>query len=345
MSAPYLIKTAQIPERLVAWEGKSYRWIGGTNYLAIGSHPLFQAKLQEGITLFSQNWGSSRRNNVQFDVWNALEEMLAKRFHVEAAALTSSGMVAGQIALEYAQQKHQENALDIAPFTHPALWRYPHVPAEGTFASWTEHKKASIMCMDGVGAPWVQAFDTHFASELNAEQRLLVDESHRLGIMDITIQTEAKLIQTASLSKAFGIPAGIILGSKSMIEELKASPMWVGASPPNPSFSYACLHAQAAYDEREEHMEKLKRTFEDYLKGHSPHIQRIENYPAFCSNDTALFTHLKTHGFLANQFAYPNVHAPAICKAILPASLDIEDVEELAAAIISFQPSLSDSSK
>jgi hypothetical protein len=60
-----------------------------------------------------------------------------------------------------------------------------------------------------------------FAASLAKENLLLVDESHRIGIQDIRIKTGANLIQTASLSKAFGIPAGsqiiLLKASKSSI--------------------------------------------------------------------------------------------------------------------------------
>jgi 8-amino-7-oxononanoate synthase len=319
----YQIQQHTIPERLVSLDGTSYRWIGGTNYLNIGSHPLFQEKLQEGIRLFSQNWGSSRLNNYQLDVWGLLEDVLAKRFQVEAAVLCSSGLVAGQTVMQYISQKFPEALISLAPKTHPALWRHPHKPELGTFSDWK--RDAEICCMDGIGAPWVEQFLTGFESQLSEKQVLIVDESHRIGIVPIKINTGAQLIQTASLSKAFGIPAGIILGSKVAIDALKKDPFWVGGSPPNPAFSYACLHAQEAYDERIAHSELLSAHFTK----NKPPVCYVEQYPAFCSQNSSIFEHLKKFGFLTNQFAYPDPSAPAICKAILPACLSLHDVEEL----------------
>jgi hypothetical protein len=163
----YQIHQNQIPERLVSFEGKEYRWLGGTNYLNIGTHPIFQEKLQEGISLFSQNWGSSRLNNYRMDVWESLENVLAKRFHMEATALCSSGLIAGQIALQYITQKHPEASITLAPKTHPALWRHPHKPETGSFANWKKY--AQILCMDGIGSPWVEEFLTGFDQNLSKD--------------------------------------------------------------------------------------------------------------------------------------------------------------------------------
>lgn len=328
---PYQIHQNQIPERLVSFEGKEYRWLGGTNYLSIGTHPLFQEKLQEGIQIFSQNWGSSRLNNYRIDVWENLENVLAKRFQVEAAALCSSGLLAGQTALQYISQKYPEANISLAPKTHPALWRYPHKPSEGNFTTWK--KEAKILCMDGIGAPWVEEFLTGFEQNLSSDQTLIVDESHRLGIVSTQINTPANLIQTSSMSKAFGIPAGIILGKKSTIEEIKKDPFWVGGSPANPAYAYACLHAQEAYDEQLKHSQELAETFTKYTFG----VNYVNNYPAFSSSDPRLFVHLKSHGFLCNQFAYPDPLEAPICKAILPACLCLHDIEDLSQTLTNYE--------
>ena len=327
----YQIHQPNIPERLVTFEGKEYRWLGGTNYLSIGMHPLFQEKLQEGIRKFSQNWGSSRLNNYQMDVWQSLEEVFAKRYQVEAASLCSSGLLAGQTVMQYLMQKYPDAEISLAPKTHPALWRHPHKPQEESFLDWKSDAK--ILGMDGIGAPWVEEFLTGFEQELREEQVLVVDESHRLGIVSTAINTPAHSIQTSSLSKAYGIPAGIILGKKADIEAIKKDPFWVGGSPPNPAYMYACLHAQEAYEERMKHSQNLAKLFTEQAQ----HVQFVKDYPAFSAQDAQLFEHLKNHGFLCNQFAYPDVTAKPICKAILPASLGLKDIEDLLAALEKYE--------
>ena len=163
---------------------------------------------------------------------------------------------------------------------------------------------------------------------------MLVDESHRIGIQDIHIKTEANLIQTASLSKAFGIPAGIILGEVDVIDQLKSDPFWVGSSPPNPAFCYACLHAQEAYEEQLNHLKHSMKLLDEGLKEINTSIKRLHGYPTFCSSSTGLFEYLKGKGFLTNQFSYPNINAPAICRATVSSSLTQEDMVELIDALL-----------
>lgn len=314
-----------IPDRFIAFEGKNYRWIGGTNYLGIGNHPLFREKLFKGLQLFSQNWGSSRSNNLKISIWKELEYALAKRFNRPAAALTSSGMLAGQTAWHIVSQNSPNAPINLAPYTHPALWKSPNRPFNGPIHDWEKTvRDGQLIAMDGVGSPWVRKFNFEFAANLTEKSTLIIDESHRLAVADISVKTDAHLIQTGSLSKAFGISAGIILGSTELIKELTSDPFWVGSSPPNPAFIYACLHSQEAYDERINYLKELNGLFDSMIN--TTKLIRFEGYPAFCSDDPNVFLALKNKGFLANQFSYPDIFAPPICRGSLNANLTKEDV-------------------
>jgi 7-keto-8-aminopelargonate synthetase-like enzyme len=331
----YSFTENHIPGRKITFEGIEYLWLGGTNYLNIGSHPRFQKALKEGIELYSQNFGSSRRNNLQFSIWEDFERALAAYFQVEAAALCSSGLAAAQIAVQFAQQKGL--ALNLAPQAHPALWRHPHNPFTGSYKEWiSTHQKSQILASDGIGSPWINTFDFSFATTMDPANYLIVDESHRAGIQDIYISCAGHLLQTISLSKAFGLPAGVILGSAADIDEIKKDSFWVGSSPPNPAFCYAGLHSMEAYVEQSRKSKTLADRFAQNLKGVNTAVTYEPGYPAFCSKAPGLFEHLKSAGILVNHFAYPDITAPPVCRAILPACLTLEDIDTITDAIISY---------
>ena len=331
----YSITETQIPGRKIAFEGAEYLWLGGTNYLGIGSHPTFQNALAEGIQQYSQNFGSSRRNNLQFSIWEDFEQALAAHFKVEAAALCSSGLAAAQIAVQFAQQKGL--TLNLAPQSHPALWRHPHLPYPGTYSDWIlSHQKGQILASDGIGSPWITTFDFSFAASMHPDNFLIVDESHRAGIQDIQIKCSGHLLQTISLSKAFGIPAGVILGSSADISAIKTDSFWVGSSPPNPAFCHAGLQSMEAYSTLSQMSQALANRFAENLKGYNPAITYQANYPAFCSKAPGLFEHLKSAGILVNHFSYPDITAPPVCRAILPTYLTEADIDHITAAILSY---------
>jgi 8-amino-7-oxononanoate synthase len=331
----YSLTENHIPGRKIVFEGAEYLWLGGTNYLDIGAHPTFQNALKEGIEQYSQNFGSSRRNNLQFSIWEDFEKALAAHFKVEAAALCSSGLAAAQIAVQYAQQKGL--ILNLAPQAHPALWRHPFLPFYGTYSEWiSSHQKGQIIASDGIGSPWITTFDFSFAASMHPDNFLIVDESHRAGIQDIQIKCSGHLLKTVSLSKAFGIPAGVILGSEKNIEEIKKDPFWVGSSPPNPAFCQAGLQSMEAYKEQNQQSKALANRFAANLQGFEVAVTYQADYPAFCSKAPGLFEHLKSSGILVNQFAYPDITAPPICRAILPACLTLEDIDTITDAIKSY---------
>ena len=331
----YSLLENHIPGRKITFEGAEYLWLGGTNYLDIGAHPTFQGALKEGIEQYSQNFGSSRRNNLQFSIWDDFERALATYFQVEAAALCSSGLAAAQIAIQFAQQKGLK--LNLAPHAHPALWRHPHKPFVGSYSDWiASHQKGQILASDGIGSPWINCFDFSFAASMHPANFLIMDESHRVGIQEIHLPCSGHLLQTASLSKAFGLPAGVILGSEKEIEEIKKDPFWVGSAPPNPAFCQAALQSMEVYREQRKQSKVLADRFASNLAGFDVPLTFEAGYPAFCSKAPGFFEHLKAAGILVNHFAYPDISAPPVCRAILPTCLSFEDIDTITDAIKSY---------
>jgi 8-amino-7-oxononanoate synthase len=330
----YTISSHSFPEKYIEHQGEKKIWLGGTNYLSIGSHPLFQEKLSEGIHMFPQNWGSSRKNNVQFEIFERLEKLFEEKFPEKGVALCSSGMTAAQTALYFIQKNHPKIAVNLAPFTHPALWTAQAERNNGLYGDWAnglDFTKQQCYCSDGIGAPYVQYFDLAWTKKTNENSFIVIDESHRIGIVDINLESNSQVIQTASLSKSYGIPAGIIIGPKNWISELRNDPFWVGSSPPNPAFIYACLNAQDAYLERQSELNERMKLFEKMIPIElNQTIHRVKNYPGFSSYSKNFFKTLYENGFLVNQFAYPNIHDPAISKGIIHPLLSIDEVEKLA---------------
>lgn len=123
------------------------------------------------------------------------------------------------------------------------------------------------------------------------------------------------------------------MGKSKDMEAIKQDPFWIGASPANPTNVYACLHAQEAYDERMIQSGELAKAFTN----NASHVHFVPNYPAFSSEEPVLFDHLKSHGFLCNQFAYPDPKSAPLCRAILPSCLHMQDIDELNQALSTYE--------
>jgi 7-keto-8-aminopelargonate synthetase-like enzyme len=325
----YNLFLQELPNKFIKFENQSYRWLGGSNYLCIGAHPLFQQQLKTGILKFPQNWGSSRANNIKFTLWDDLEIHFAEIYNHEQAALCTSGQLAGQTCLQVLGQLVPEFEVEVAPQTHPCLWPQKYYPTHLTYNEWIQSIKGiknTILVCDGIQTPFIEQRDLSWIKELDASNVLIVDESHRIGLLDIHLETPASLIQIASLSKTYGIPAGIILGDHSMIEAIKKHSFWIGASPPSPSHCYAALNSRQAYLEQKEKLSELIKQFQKYTW---KDIQVVNGHPSFASKKSNLFQLFKEKGFLLNHFPYPNPVDSPITRGIIHPLLHSKDLEEI----------------
>jgi len=79
------------------------------------------------------------------------------------------------------------------------------------------------------------------------------------------------------------------------------------------------------------------KLMDEGLKEVNKAIKRLQGYPTFCSSSPDLFDYLKDNGFLTNQFSYPDINAPAICRATISSSLTKEDIEGLIEVLLNFK--------
>jgi hypothetical protein len=90
------------------------------------------------------------------------------------------------------------------------------------------------------------------------------------------------------------------------------------------------------YKEQNQQSKSLADRFAANLQGIEVPVTNEAGYPAFCSKAPGLFEHLKAAGILVNHFAYPDISAPPVCRAILPTCLSFEDIDTITDAIKSY---------
>lgn len=309
------------------WEGMSYLWLGGSNYWQIQHHPLFQEKLKEGLKRFPQHFGSSRSNNLQLSVYRALEERLAAHLGAPDALLCSSGQLAGQVLVQCLAQKIPITQWCYAPKTHPALWAAGPLQIASDREEWEKQgPTAPVLLSDGIGNPQMQAHDFK-ASSTWTKGLLVLDESHRLGLLDHQVPHAGTLLQISSLSKAFGIPAGLIWGDSDWINDMRQSAYWNSASPPNPAFAYAALHAFEAYGEQAQALSALVQEFQTQVR--SDKISWVAGHPSFNLKEPSAWSSFKAKGILLNAFPYPRAQDPLAIRGCLHAALKKQDLAQL----------------
>ncbi len=312
--------------------GKSYHYFGGTAYLGIPQNENFLSLYLAGIKKYGLNNGTSRGNNVQLGIYDEAETFAAEKFGSEAALITSSGYLAAQLTVKSMQIYGR---VVYAPNTHPALWLNQQAEVRDTFETWSQKLVVEINCCENTD--WViisnsmnnlypEIYDFSFLEEIKDKNNiiLIVDDSHGIGINHdgmsaSAIIPERKNIKTlliASMAKALGVDAGLVLGPRKLIDHLKRTNEFLGASPPAAAGLFAFINAEEIY--RTE-LKKLQTNVK-MLYGALPGNQEwhfISDFPVFFCKNTELSSELFKHQILISSFPYPSINDPLVNRIVL----------------------------
>lgn len=343
-------------DRVIDFEGKSYRYFSGTAYLGIGLLPEFQERVIAGMEQYGLNHGQSRGNNVRLKIYEEFESFFAHSAGAESALVMSSGYLAGTAAL-----RHLSDGVDqiwVAPDTHPAILPVDLTPnPEGSFEDWKENclEKAStlspqtILILGNAANPLTS--DIHAYSWLEDiaskhDLRLLIDDSHAFGVIgnehfgtySSLSRIPAKVVVSGSIGKGLGLPAGIILSDEATKAEIMKLRIFGGASPCPPGFLQAFLDTQPLYQSQVQTLKKNIKYFHSGIQG-IPEITGYESYPVFRFTQDSWVEKLEQAGFITSSFHYPTASDPRINRIVISAFHFQEDLDFLLQTLIQLSTS------
>ena len=244
-------------------DGREVINMASNNYLGLANHPAVVAAAKEALEKYGVATTASRNICGNYPVHDELEEKLAKFKGVEATLVFNCGVTAnsglipqlvGKGDFIYSDELNHGSIIDgcrlsgakIKVFRHMDMAHLEELlqePVEGKRLIITD----GVFSMDGDLAPLPKMAD--LADQYNA--LLVVDDAHGDGVMgpagrgtvDHFGLRDRIIIETGSLSKAFGSAGGFVAGPKEFIEALrpKARSFIFTASPMAP-----CLTAAAA---------------------------------------------------------------------------------------------------
>ncbi len=338
-----------LPSRTIYLNGEEHLFFSGTSYLGMGHQPDFKAALLEGFNQYGTIFSASRNNNVQLKIYDETEDFMAKWTGSEAALTVSSGLMAGQLAV----QSLVNQKFILAPSAHPAIWQM-NTPPHYIFKNFDDFSKkivgivekesgAVVIAVNAIDPLQGESYDFSWIKNLTSDKpiTLLFDDSHGIGITYtegggifqkiktlIDDRQNINLIVIASLAKAVGIPGGVILGDKKTIASIRQNPLFVGASPIVPAYLFAFLQSQKTYTDARVVLQKNIQLFTTALS-QCPHlpITYLPNYPVFFIQEKGLFDYLLTHKILISSFSYPKPTDPPITRIILSALHTEGDIE------------------
>lgn len=329
-------------------EEKSF--FGGTAYLGIPFNEKYKRLVFEGIDRYGINYGASRNNNVGLDVFAMAEAESAKRCEAEASIIVSSGYLAAQLVIQHYFRKYK---FIYAPDTHPALWIGEPRPPILSFREWTiqaveevnSSDQAVLLISNSLNNLLPEIYEFDWLKEILPGKKvsLLVDDSHGIGITGergegvysrIPHIPHIETIVIASMAKALGVDAGVILGTKKIIDKLRTSPVYAGASPPVPGVLYAYVNAFSIYQEELEKLRSNIKFFTGCME-HRQGVLYVTNFPVFLIDDPDAGNYLASNGILISSFAYPDPKGRVLNRVVLNSGHSKEELRGLGEAILS----------
>lgn len=335
--------TETIPGRTAIFNNEEWRYFSGTSYLGLSQNADFHHLIIEGLQKYGANFGGSRLSNIRLQIFEAAENHLAKWTGAEAALTISSGALAGQLVVKTLQN---QGKFYFAPGVHPALF------GEGDYSNlsfdhWTQFileeaqnlKSPLILFSNTLDPLKAKSFDFDWIQQLpnHIPITIVLDDSHGFGITGesgagilpaLQIPENVEVIVVASLGKALSISGGVILSSKTFIQQIWQSPYFGGASPIAPAYLHAFLQAKELYKKQRQ---ILFHNIEYFKKAtHSLDLfQTFDNYPVFYTLQNDLATFLQQHKILISSFSYPTAQSEHITRIVLNAAHISADLIEL----------------
>lgn len=329
-------------------KGAGSCFFGGTAYLGIPRNEEFRKLVFEGIERYGINHGASRNNNITLDIFSLAEAEAAARSAAEDAILVSSGYLAAQLVLQHYFSSHR---LIYAPDTHPALWIGKPEPPLMQFSDWVENtisvinasREPTLIITNSLNNLFPEIYNFEWLKRLDAEKKaiLLVDDSHGIGITGekgegvyskIPDLPNIEVIVIASMAKALGVDAGVILGNGASIREFRHSPVYAGSSPPSPGILYAYVNAAEIYKRELKRLRENTKVLTDLIRIR-PGLSFTDNFPVLLLDEPDAAEYLLSRGIVISSFPYPDPQGKALNRIVINSNHRRDELEILAAAL------------
>jgi 7-keto-8-aminopelargonate synthetase-like enzyme len=241
----------QLGRTHVGVDGRKLVYFGGCDYFRLASHPRILRALSAGLASHGLNVAASRLTTGDHPLYHELEDELAKFFAVESAVLVPTGYVTnlvvaqalqGRFSHAFIDDQAHSSLSDAAQFLKCPVISFKHRdPKDLRRVLGEVGRPVPIVLSDGVfphnGA--IAPLKAYQAT-LPPNGMLLVDDAHGAGVHGNegrgTIELEGinrrQVIQTITLSKAFGVYGGAVLGAGDLRERIvKHSALFAGCTP------------------------------------------------------------------------------------------------------------------
>jgi len=242
----------QVDRTYVVFRGRKLTYFAGCDYFRMASHPAVLAAAQHGLKRYGLNVAASRLTTGNHALYAKLEGELARFFKAEAALLVPTGYItslavaqalAGQVTHVLIDAKAHVCLRDATRFLDcPVLdFKTGDAADVARLAQRCGRRSRILLLTDGIysGLGLVPPLAAYL-KVLPKYALVLVDDAHGAGVLgktgkgspEFTGARRQQIVQTITLSKAFGVYGGAVLCSRSMRRKIVGrSHLFVGGTP------------------------------------------------------------------------------------------------------------------
>src|SRR5882672_5728297 len=221
----------QINRTYVQLRGRKLIYFGGCDYFRLSSHPKILEAIAEGLDRFGLNVAASRFTTGNHQLYGRLERKLCQFFRTESATIVSNGYatnivvaqaLAGEFSHALIDARAHQSLRDCLPLLNCPVKEFAHANVAALSAAIRPcGDKARILLLtdglfshNGTLVPLAS-----YLKILPRGSKVLLDDAHGAGTVGANGRgtpealgiDSSHIIQTISLSKAFGVYGGAIL--------------------------------------------------------------------------------------------------------------------------------------
>ena len=246
----------------VRWRGRTLVYFSGCDYFRLARDPRVAAAMRAGLAKHGLNVAASRLTTGNHEIYLELEKSVARFFGAETALLLPDSylapmavvqVLAGEFTHILIDEFAHGSLRDAAQLTRCPIKYFKHRdPADlAKCVAQAGEKSRPLVLTDGMFAHDGSVAPLRaYLKGLPARGMILVDDAHGGGVLGKTGQgtlqlagaSRRRIIQTATLSKAFGVYGGVVLASKAIRKKIiERSHIFIGTTPLPPPLASAAL--------------------------------------------------------------------------------------------------------
>lgn len=221
----------QIDRTYVRCRGKKLIYFAGCDYFRLASHPEVLQAVKAGVDKYGVNVAASRRTTGNHALFGELEAELAEFFGVKQAILTANGYMTnlavaqglvGRFERVFLDERAHACLLDAAQIIGSPVTIFAHRSPGSLLRKWRDTGEPGrclvmtdgMFSHDGSLAPLKD-----YLAVMSKDTVLLVDDAHAAGVhgakgrgtVELERLSRKRVIQSGTLSKAFGVYGGFIM--------------------------------------------------------------------------------------------------------------------------------------